>query len=283
MMLSCWRQSPRSRPTFAELKATIDSLLLADRRDDYIEFSFDASKGIDQFDTALDLATITPHKRMSVSPLPRRHSASLTIDTDDCKLLLPSDNPGGDRSSPHLSPRKLSPRRRSLQNSRQSSPGSRLSSSCSSPKKEKKGESLEKLHTRQASPTLLFPNHRSPGSLSPQTRSPMHGPGAQGDSSGDRHRPVSLFVTRESPKAVEDRYVKEPTKLANLNQTMNHSSTGLVANGGTQQLQLRRGSEGTLNMNSDGYVSFVGVDYSRDRRINPSTSTEIQITVTQNL
>ena len=94
---------------------------------------------------------------------------------------------------------------------------------------------------------------------------------------------MSLFVSRDRDQRTgEDRYVREPTKLANLNQALNRSATGLVANGVPPHLQLRRGSEGMLNMNSDGYVSFVGVEY-RDRRVNPATSTDIQITVTQDL
>lgn len=67
--------------------------------------------------------------------------------------------------------------------------------------------------------------------------------------------------------------------------------TGIVR----QELMLRRGSEGTLNMNSDGYVSFVGMDFRRDRRareeevVPPSFSlsippaADIQITVTEDI
>lgn len=283
-MLTTWNQSPRNRPTFADLKATFDSLLLADRKGDYIEFSFDPNKDIDQFETSLELPAVNAR---SISPIPRRHSH--VTDSEECKLLLPSDTPsGGDckvssSGSLNLSPRKLSPRRRSpqKQSSRQNSPASRFSPSCSSPKKEK---------SRHGSPALLFPGQRSPGSLSPQSCSPLHGlvtPGESGSGAGERLRPMSLFVARDRAGDVaggEDRYVREPTKLANLSQAVNHGSTGLVVgNGESQQLRLRRGSEGTLNMNSDGYVSFVGVAYSRDRRVNPSTSTEIQITVTQDL
>lgn len=282
IMLSCWNQTPRSRPTFMELKSTFDNLLLADRKGDYIEF--DPSKFMGQIEVNLDLPPEAPRKLRSVSPM-RRHS--LLTETDKQKLLLLSENPAGEgkaSSSPNYSPKKLTPRQQSpqKQNSGQSSPASRLSPSCSSLKKEK---STERLPTRQYSGTLLFPGQRSPGSSSPQSRSPMHNPSTLGESTvGERHRPMSLFVSRDRDQRTgEDRYVREPTKLANLNQTLNHSATGLVANGGPQQLQLRRGSEGTLNMNSDGYVSFVGVDYNRDRRINPATSTDIQITVTQDL
>lgn len=263
-MLSCWNQSPRTRPTFSELKATFDSLLLADRKGDYIEF--DPTKAVEQLDINLDIPTMTSSKRRSISPIPRRHS----LFTDDTKLLLLNESPDVD-CSPHFSPtpRQQSPQK---QNSGQGSPASRLSPSCSSPKKEHSTERL------QCTTSLLFPGRRSPGSLSPQNLSPRHESG-----SGERHRPMSLFVREPTRKSGEDRYVREPTKLANLKQTLNRSVTGFVANGETQQLQLRRGSEGTLNMNSDGYVSFVGVAYSRDRRVNPATSTEIQITVTQDL
>lgn len=276
-MLSCWNEIARSRPTFADLKATFDSLLLADTKRDYIEF--DPSKNIGQFQTSLE----PPTSRLSASPIQKRQSFN---DHEEQKLLLPNESPSGDchltsSSSPqfsNLSPRQQSPQQ---QHSRQSSTASsRQSQSCSSPKKD---QSAEKLSMRHCSPTFLLPGQRSTGSLSPQNRSPFH-------AQGERHRPVSLLVGRDRPRdteksSKEDRYVKEPTKLANLNKTVNQSLSGMLENGPPQshQLQLRRGSEGTLNMNSDGYVSFVGAAYSRDKQENPSTSTEVQITVTREL
>jgi hypothetical protein len=253
-----------------DLKTTFNNLLLADSKGDYIEF--DPSRAMLHLDITLDLPAVATNKLRSLSPMPGRNSLLTEIDSQ--KLLLLSGD-GKPSVSPHLSPRKLSHRNQSpaaSQNSRHGSPAS----SCSSLKKEKSTEKL---------PSLLFPGRRSPGSLTPQNTSPMH----HQVEGGARNRPMSLFVTprdRDASRqdAGEDRYVREPTKLVNLKQTLNQSATGLVINGGdAHQMQLRRGSEGMLNMNSDGYVSFVGVTYSRDQQANPTASTGIQIKVTQEL
>lgn len=291
-MLSCWNESPRLRPSFSELKSIFESLLLADRKGDYIEFSFDSSKLLDDPDTSPELSNGVPGL-LGISPAPRRHS--YRPEKEECKLLLPNEKTSDDchqkgvtsaSNSPRFSPRRWSSRRKS---SGHCSPLDRLSPSCQSPKKDKSSEGLP---TSFRSPILLFPGQRSSGSLSPQNHSPFHcgstprgAPEERGDR--ERHRPMSLLVTRDRERdqrgKAEDRYVKEPSKLANLNQTVNHSLTGLTTAGmDMQQLQLRRGSEGMLNINSDGYVSFVGMDYGgrNDRQPSPA---RVQITVTEDL
>lgn len=287
-MLSCWNGSPRLRPTFAGLRATIDALLLADRKGDYIEFSLDSNRMSALFEATSGPTTSTPGL-MDISPLlPKRHSHNMA-EKEECKLLLPNEASSDDcqrmtsnsNVSPRLSPRRWSSIRQSPQSSpRHCSPADSLSLRCQSPKKDRTSE------RRSRSPILLFPGRHSPAdSSSPQSHSPFHASNSQTlEERAARHRPVSLFLTRgEERNKAEDRYVKEPTKMSNLNQATNHSLTHLTTAGGVAQLlQLRRGSEGTLNMNSDGYVSFVGMDYIRDRRAVPPPA-EIQITVTEDL
>ena len=317
-MLSCWNESPRQRPKFTELKATFDTLLLAGRKDDYIQFSFDASKlpCEEQLDGNFEL----PPMGMVVGAAQELKSQLSTPGTpgdNECTLLLPSEKPpnesnsmrrhSSDHSSPRLSlsPRKWSSKQNTPQRSRQSSPGGRQGSpqaghspKSQSPIKKQQNGGAELSVAPQRSSLLLFPGSRSPklgsGSLSPQGHSPCHAPNPVAlEVDQERHRPASLFLSRdrerererEGKEKPEDRYVKEPTKLANLNHSANHNSmTGLASNGAPQQLQLRRGSEGTLNMTSDGYVSFVGMDY-RDVRAEqpPPPPADIQIMVTEDL
>ena len=43
-MLQCWLEEPSKRPTFAQLRARFDSMLLAEKKDTYIDLQIDASK-----------------------------------------------------------------------------------------------------------------------------------------------------------------------------------------------------------------------------------------------
>lgn len=328
-MFSCWNESPRMRPNFAELKLTFDRLLLVDRKGDYIEFSLDQIRDSCHLEVNLEATPGTTLGLVSLSPSKRRWSHVGEGEGEDCKLLLLNDGSsgaGGDcQRDSRFSLGKWSPgRQKSPQaqqqchgkSSRQSSPNDQRSPKCQESPKSSKSDQFDQLDSckasaaaakrsvRQRSPILLFPSRRSPGSLTPQNRSPYHsltsssqsfGMEPNGSSRGERLRPVSLLLGRDRGDrggvvVGEDRYVREPTNLANLSQTTNRSMTGFPANGGagSQQLRLRsrRGSEGTLNMNSDGYVSFVGAAYARDQRANPPVpppSTEIQITVTEDL
>lgn len=305
MMLSCWNEVPRKRPSFVQLRTTIDSLLLAGRKGDYIEFSLDSNRMSALFESTSEQTSSTPGL-MDASPTLKQHSHSFA-ENEECKLLLPNDltfddcqkGAASSGGSPRFSPRRWSSRNPSPRRSRHCSPIGRLSPGCQSPKK--KELSSEGLSDALPRPTSfsLFPGRRSSGSSSPQAHSPFHtgvSPDERAASQERRHRPASLFLTssRGEPQSKpEDRYVKEPTKLSNLNHGANHSLTHLTISGGQQQpqqqqqqLQLRRNSEGTLNMNSDGYVSFVGVDYTVDRRAAvppPQAVADIQITVTEDL
>ena len=311
-MLSCWNESPRMRPSFAELKSTFDRLLLVDRKGDYIEFSLNRDSC--HLEVNLETTPCATLGLVSLSPSQRRRSHVGEAEGDDCKLLLLNDgSSGGDcqRNSRFSlgkwSPgRQKSPQAQQQKSSRQSSPCDQRTPKCQqSPKSSKadqldscKASAAEKRPARQHSPILLFPGRRSPGSVTPQNPSPFHsltsssrsfGTEPNGTSQRERLRPVSLLLGRDRGDRGgvmgEDRYVREPTNLANLNQTTNRSMTGLQADGReeSQHLRLRRGSEGTLNMNSDGYVSFVGAAYGRDQRAVLPIPPPIQITVTEDL
>ena len=43
-MLKCWDEQPHKRPTFKELRSQFDAMLLADKKDEYIDLRIDQSK-----------------------------------------------------------------------------------------------------------------------------------------------------------------------------------------------------------------------------------------------
>ena len=43
-MLECWQDEPRKRPTFTQLRAKFDAMLLAERKDAYIDLQIDTNK-----------------------------------------------------------------------------------------------------------------------------------------------------------------------------------------------------------------------------------------------
>ena len=43
-MLECWQEEPGKRPTFSKLRARFDSMLLAEKKETYIDLQIDASK-----------------------------------------------------------------------------------------------------------------------------------------------------------------------------------------------------------------------------------------------
>ena len=299
VMLSCWHGNPRQRPSFTDLRNTFDHMLLAGRKGDYIEFNFDLTKSCYQSeennessDNILGLLNISqiPRRRSHMSENEESMQLLPTLKSSDCQAASSVACNGISRFSPlKHSPRQQSPQH---QSPRQRSPNDRLSLS-QSPRK-------QSLSERQSprpphSPMQLFVGRHSSESVSSHSRSPFHATnmlsletGAGGDR--ENHRPTSLFFTRDrdqrNRRELSDRYVKEPTKLANLNLAVDQiqgasRSTELTVNGEVRHLRLRRGSEGMLNMNSDGYVSFIGMNDRRANRSSPQP--DIQITVTDDL
>lgn len=44
IMLECWQEEPGKRPTFSKLRARFDNMLLAEKKETYIDLQIDASK-----------------------------------------------------------------------------------------------------------------------------------------------------------------------------------------------------------------------------------------------
>ena len=255
-MLSCWNGNPHQRPGFMELRSTFDCMLLEDRRGDYIEFSIDSTKPChNEFEEANKILNISPGRHSHGSgheDCMQLISSEEMFENVDCKKVVPSAICNGSprfppkrQSSRQQSPRQQSPRQQSprqqsprqqsprQQSPRQQSPRQQsphryspitsLSPSCQSPKKQ---QSAEGQSPRRWSLLQLLPGQRSLGSSSPQSHSPFHASNPlhlESTRDEEHHRPTSLFLARSREgrnreDATDlDRYVKEPTKLANLN------------------------------------------------------------------
>ena len=117
-MLMCWNGEPQNRPKFTELRAKFDAMLLADKKDVYIDLRIDSDKPYYLLDTMATLAT----KGLQISPTPSRHS-----------FMLPTagDSELNKECSPNrlLTP-KLSPCRKSQDSSCLSVQNSPMKSDC---------------------------------------------------------------------------------------------------------------------------------------------------------
>ena len=367
-MLSCWSENSHQRPSFTKLRATFDTMLLAEGKGDYLDFSFDVSSTkpfIQIQDGETSLSTTSSLHFLNVSPVAehcsRSHSSELLENT--FKLLLNTDgNNGGctlvsSSSDPslNLGYEPTSPRQRSPIDHNHVSPRHQPSGNHTQQLLASSGQQSLKQH----SPMRLFPSLQSADSQLAHSRLSFTASGnLLGEELGDvsrcseRPRPMSLLLSRERDRRkenVSDRYVKEPTKFANLNPMAESnifigggiggvrggaeggriSEAGGGAEGGriseagggteggriseagggveegriseagrggsaeedrrksmrltqsrtdAEHCILRRGSDGALNMNSNGYVSFVEVFSAKDGQVD-----HLQIPVTEDM
>lgn len=113
-MLMCWNEEPHKRPKFTDLRARFDAMLLAERKEAYIDLRIDNDKPYYRLDTA---ATIVAKTGPLLTPIPNRHSFILCSSMGNEKecspkpLHLPTPSPchGSQASccsSAHQSPRK---------------------------------------------------------------------------------------------------------------------------------------------------------------------------------
>ena len=251
-MLMCWNEEPQKRPKFTELRARFDAMLLAERKDAYIDLRIDNDKPYYRLDT---MATMTTNG-LHLSPNPSRHSF----------VISPSLAPTAGNKPTTTSSKEPSPR--PTLHTPNLSPGHMLqaSNSCCS--------------STQASPRKsdVISCNGSP-SLSPFTRSPCHESicGEQNLSTSDadvsgrdhnnvviregsRGRPVSLLLpSRDRADSRERRerqnpYVDEPSRAAAAMALMLSNGDGSDGvDGGrsarTRGPHARRGSDGAIELN----------------------------------
>ena len=109
-MLECWQEEPGKRPTFSKLRARFDSMLLAEKKDTYIDLQIDASKpyynpdlSSDSHpmkqDSLLHVGKMNGSRLSATSPF---HSRGITPSHSD--FFESSVTPGGQRSPRSVSP-----------------------------------------------------------------------------------------------------------------------------------------------------------------------------------
>ena len=83
-MLECWNENPKKRPSFTNIKAKFDTMLLAGRKDAYIDLQVDFNKPYYKFDTE-DIS----HLGVTIPMLAKRRS-HLTPEPDNHGSMSPS-------------------------------------------------------------------------------------------------------------------------------------------------------------------------------------------------
>lgn len=74
-MLECWNEEPRKRPSFSQLRAKFDALLLNEGNDAYIVLQIDTEKPYYKMEPS------NSKDRLHVSPLPSRRRSQLSVDS----------------------------------------------------------------------------------------------------------------------------------------------------------------------------------------------------------
>lgn len=258
IMLSCWNESPLQRPPFTKLRATIDSMLLADSKGDYLDFSQDVlltrpfrhSQFVDVSDRT-SICTSSPLHFPDVHQTPvgvcqeegctelPESTFKLLLNTTldqldgECTLTQSSSGQsiflGKDSVSPEHNGRSHTSSKNKLNAQQTLSQQEQSPKSYHSPSRFLTVDQRS-LDTHSNCSRLSF--------LSNQTREEEEAEQVGGGTlcSSDRPRPMSLFLSRERDRVkVEssDRYVKEPTKMMNLNVTTDTGVFGGMVNGRT--------------------------------------------------
>ena len=229
-MLMCWNEEPHKRPKFTELRARFDAMLLAERKDAYIDLRIDNDKPYYRLDTMATIAANGLH----LSPNPNRHSF----------IISPSLAPIGNKArSKECSPKPTL-------HMPNLSPGHNLQASCCS--------------STQASPRKsdILSNGSPSLSMSSFTHSPCHDScaeqtlaisdaemrGRDDAREGTNRRPISLLLPRDRDRERRERqknpYVDEPSRAA-------ATALMLPLSGGHASIRghARRGSDGAIELN----------------------------------
>ena len=74
-MLECWNEEPRKRPSFSQLRAKFDTLLLNEGKDPYIVLQIDTEKPYYKMEPS------DSKDLLHVSPLPSRRRSQLSVDS----------------------------------------------------------------------------------------------------------------------------------------------------------------------------------------------------------
>ena len=127
-MLECWQEDPAKRPTFSKLRDRFDAMLLAEKKDPYIDLQIDASKpyynpelatdaDVNQLDTFLQVGGKSPKSGSRISVTSPFHIRGISPSHFD-DAFEPPITLRGQRSPRSLSPAPVAtklPRPASLQ------------------------------------------------------------------------------------------------------------------------------------------------------------------------
>lgn len=176
----CWNEEPHKRPNFTELRSKFDTMLLAERKDTYIDLHIDSDKPYYRLDTTED------------------DDLQLSQKNPSCHSLMPSigSNFSSRKSSKESSPNPIhtpnfSPTHKSL------------SSRCSM-----------QTSPRKPGHATLTPSLSSFGGKSPRHYT-LDSPQRGRSNSHEPGRPVSMLVpdNRERREKLVNPYVEEPSRV----------------------------------------------------------------------
>ena len=198
-MLMCWNEEPQKRPKFTDLRARFDAMLLAERKDAYIDLHIDTDKPYYRLDTMATVAATTNGLHL-LSPNPDRRSfnaapCSMTGSKPNSKDCSPTPT----SHTPNLSPcHKIQP--------------TCCSSANASPRKsDASGNVSQSLSFFIPSP---YHESREHNQTSSDTETNERERLRDGYISG---RPVSLLLPHDGERERRERqnpYVDEPSRLA---------------------------------------------------------------------
>lgn len=124
-MLECWQEDAGKRPTFSQLKAQFESMLLAENKETYIDLQIDTSKPYYQPEGGPDSNTKPGNNNPNLQAKPSGHKSPFHATPEKSPShsnfsgrISPSAATRGERSPRSLSPvppQKKQPRPRSLQ------------------------------------------------------------------------------------------------------------------------------------------------------------------------
>ena len=154
----CWNEDPRKRPTFKELRATFDSMLLAEREDAYIDLRINNDKPYYMLDTSTTLETVESF-RLCPSPVPGHHNfllSQLSSKEGSPKPLPTPDFSPSKKSQKSCASEQFSPTAKSNLMRSSSSVGTRQNDN----EGQRRGVSLDNAHTNGRPSSLLLPRER---------------------------------------------------------------------------------------------------------------------------
>ena len=98
-MLKCWDEQPHNRPTFKELRSKFDAMLLADKKDEYIDLRIDQTKSYYQnLPSSPPTANNAKGKGSSTSLNTHAKSAAPKPNRKECLISKPAATNGKLRS-----------------------------------------------------------------------------------------------------------------------------------------------------------------------------------------